>query len=185
MQFDLVTTNHAHPAMPQLAFNDRISTGVAPGGTLLIVAHLHRLDGTRTPRAAPARRGIRHPHRHHRGPGQHPLEDQHRPRAHPHAHRARGPGSSSARRRRSHHTTPLTAPLRQRQGFLLRRRCLMPKPARGSNVGESSESRATPGAHSVEIANAGHMVAGDENEVFAAAVGRFVDGLALCHASNA
>jgi pimeloyl-ACP methyl ester carboxylesterase len=45
--------------------------------------------------------------------------------------------------------------------------------------------RLIPGAHSVEIANAGHMVAGDENEVFDSAVGRFVDGLALCHASNA
>ena len=44
--------------------------------------------------------------------------------------------------------------------------------------------RLIPGAHSVEIANAGHMVAGDENEVFDAAVGRFVDGLALSHPSN-
>ncbi|MEV4808827.1 class I SAM-dependent methyltransferase [Micromonospora avicenniae] len=39
--FDLVTTNYAHPAMPQLAFYDRISAWVAPGGTLLIVGHLH------------------------------------------------------------------------------------------------------------------------------------------------
>jgi pimeloyl-ACP methyl ester carboxylesterase len=44
--------------------------------------------------------------------------------------------------------------------------------------------RLIPGAHSVEIANAGHMVAGDENDVFDAAVGRFVDGLALSHPSN-
>ncbi|MDT7725885.1 MAG: hypothetical protein QOI21_2461 [Actinomycetota bacterium] len=40
-QFDLVTTHYAHPAMPQLAFYERISDWVAPGGTLLIVGHLH------------------------------------------------------------------------------------------------------------------------------------------------
>lgn len=40
-QFDLVTTHYAHPAMAQLAFYDRIATWVAPGGTLLIVGHLH------------------------------------------------------------------------------------------------------------------------------------------------
>jgi cyclopropane fatty-acyl-phospholipid synthase-like methyltransferase len=39
-QFDLVTTHYAHPAMPQLAFYERISGWVAPGGTLLIVGHL-------------------------------------------------------------------------------------------------------------------------------------------------
>ena len=41
MRFDLVTTHYAHPAMPQLAFYERISDWVAPGGTLLIVGHLH------------------------------------------------------------------------------------------------------------------------------------------------
>jgi SAM-dependent methyltransferase len=40
-QFDLVTTHYAHPAMPQLVFYERISDWVAPGGTLLIVGHLH------------------------------------------------------------------------------------------------------------------------------------------------
>ncbi|GAB1642807.1 class I SAM-dependent methyltransferase [Krasilnikovia sp. MM14-A1259] len=40
-QFDLVTTHYAHPAMPQPAFYGRISEWVAPGGTLLIVGHLH------------------------------------------------------------------------------------------------------------------------------------------------
>jgi SAM-dependent methyltransferase len=39
--FDLVTTHYAHPAVPQLEFYDRIATWVAPGGTLLIVGHLH------------------------------------------------------------------------------------------------------------------------------------------------
>jgi SAM-dependent methyltransferase len=41
MRFDLVTTHYAHPAMPQPAFYDRIAAWVAPGGTLLIVGHLH------------------------------------------------------------------------------------------------------------------------------------------------
>ncbi|NEE04654.1 class I SAM-dependent methyltransferase [Phytoactinopolyspora halotolerans] len=40
-RFDLVTTHYAHPAMPQLEFYDRIAAWVAPGGTLLIVGHLH------------------------------------------------------------------------------------------------------------------------------------------------
>ncbi|KQO95805.1 class I SAM-dependent methyltransferase [Leifsonia sp. Leaf264] len=39
--FDLVTTNYAHPTIPQLDFYRRISRWVAPGGTLLIVGHLH------------------------------------------------------------------------------------------------------------------------------------------------
>jgi SAM-dependent methyltransferase len=41
MRFDLVTTHYAHPAMPQTAFYERIAGWVAPGGTLLIVGHLH------------------------------------------------------------------------------------------------------------------------------------------------
>ena len=45
-RFDLVTTHYAHPAMPQLAFYDRISGWVAPGGTLLIVGHLHTPGAT-------------------------------------------------------------------------------------------------------------------------------------------
>src|SRR5688500_4451143 len=40
-QFDLVTSHYAHPAMPQLEFYDRIATWVNPGGTLLLVGHLH------------------------------------------------------------------------------------------------------------------------------------------------
>lgn len=44
--FDLVTTHYAHPTMPQLDFYDRIAQWVAPGGTLLIVGHLHTHDST-------------------------------------------------------------------------------------------------------------------------------------------
>mgnify|MGYP003526898612 FL=1 len=40
-QYDLVTTHYAHPAMPQLEFYERTASWVAPGGTLLIVGHLH------------------------------------------------------------------------------------------------------------------------------------------------
>ncbi|MEW2400808.1 class I SAM-dependent methyltransferase [Streptomyces sp. NPDC046862] len=46
VRFDLVMTCYAHPAMPQLEFYDRISGWVAPGGTLLIVAHLHNQAST-------------------------------------------------------------------------------------------------------------------------------------------
>jgi SAM-dependent methyltransferase len=45
-RFDLVTTHYAHPAMPQLEFYDRIAGWVAPGGTLLIVGHLHTHGAT-------------------------------------------------------------------------------------------------------------------------------------------
>lgn len=43
-RFDLVISNYAHPSMPQLDFYDRIADWVAPGGTLLIVGHLHHPD---------------------------------------------------------------------------------------------------------------------------------------------
>lgn len=43
-RFDLVTTHYAHPAMPQLDFYERIAGWVAPGGTLLVVGHLHSHD---------------------------------------------------------------------------------------------------------------------------------------------
>jgi SAM-dependent methyltransferase len=46
MRFDLVTTHYTHPAMPQLAFYDRVSAWVEPGGTLLIVGHLHTSGAT-------------------------------------------------------------------------------------------------------------------------------------------
>jgi 2-polyprenyl-3-methyl-5-hydroxy-6-metoxy-1,4-benzoquinol methylase len=41
-RYDLVTTHYAHPAMPQLEFYVRTASWVAPGGTLLIVGHLHQ-----------------------------------------------------------------------------------------------------------------------------------------------
>lgn len=40
-RWDLVVTNYAHPAIPQLDFYRRIADWVVPGGTLLIVGHLH------------------------------------------------------------------------------------------------------------------------------------------------
>lgn len=45
-EFDLVITNYAHAALPQLAFYRRIANWVVPGGTLIIVAHLRRPTGT-------------------------------------------------------------------------------------------------------------------------------------------
>jgi SAM-dependent methyltransferase len=53
--WDLVVTNYAHSAAGQLAFYERIASWVAPGGTLLIVGHLHDHE--------------HHEHGHH---GQHP-----------------------------------------------------------------------------------------------------------------
>lgn len=42
--WDLVVTNYAHPDSGQLDFYRHIASWVAPGGTLLIVGHLHRSD---------------------------------------------------------------------------------------------------------------------------------------------
>lgn len=49
--YDLVTTFYAHPAIPQLAFYERIARWVAPRGTLLIVGH-HRARDTRQDHAS-------------------------------------------------------------------------------------------------------------------------------------
>ena len=65
-RFDLVTTHYAHPAMPQLAFYRRISRWVAPGGTLLIVGHLHG------PHTTSHEHGAQHRHQNH---GDHPPEE--------------------------------------------------------------------------------------------------------------
>ncbi len=42
--FGLVTTHYAHSSLPQLELYDRLASWVAPGGTLLIVGHLHTHD---------------------------------------------------------------------------------------------------------------------------------------------
>lgn len=39
--YDLVATHYAHATIPQLALYDRLASWVAPGGTLLVVGHLH------------------------------------------------------------------------------------------------------------------------------------------------
>lgn len=39
--YDLVTTHYAHATIPQLELYDRLASWVAPGGTLLVVGHLH------------------------------------------------------------------------------------------------------------------------------------------------
>ena len=65
-RFDLVTTHYAHPAMPQLEFYDRIAGWVAPGGTLLVVGHLH------THGAPDDGHGHGHGHEHGHGHGHQP-----------------------------------------------------------------------------------------------------------------
>lgn len=61
-QFDLVSTNYAHAAIPQLQLYQRLAQWVAPGGVLIIVGHLHQPDA--------------HKHEHHGGADaqQHPQE---------------------------------------------------------------------------------------------------------------
>lgn len=54
-RWDLVFTGYAHPATSQLAFYRRLSSWVAPGGTLLILAH--RQDAPRSGGTQPD-----HPH---------------------------------------------------------------------------------------------------------------------------
>ncbi len=61
--YDLVTTHYAHPAIPQLEFYDRLASWVAPGGTLLIVGHLHQ----------DAAGGAGHGHGHEHGDNQPPA----------------------------------------------------------------------------------------------------------------
>jgi SAM-dependent methyltransferase len=62
-QYDLVTTFYAHPAMPQLAFYDRLASWVAPQGTLLIVGHLHH-ESAAVNRAETGAEGHGHGHGH-------------------------------------------------------------------------------------------------------------------------
>ncbi len=53
-QWDLVLTSYAHPSIPQLDFYRRVSRWVAPGGNVLIIAHLHdpAAEGHQHPREA-------------------------------------------------------------------------------------------------------------------------------------
>lgn len=76
-RFDLVTTHYAHPTIPQLAFYERISRWVSPGGTLLIVGHLHSDN--------PAAHNHDHAHHHH-----HNHHHEH------HGHQAHPPQEASA-----------------------------------------------------------------------------------------
>ncbi|MDN5808408.1 MAG: class I SAM-dependent methyltransferase [Brevibacterium sp.] len=61
-KYDLVTTHYAHPAMAQSAFYDRIASWVAPGGTLLIVGHLHHRRGDSTSHSSAGESGHGHSH---------------------------------------------------------------------------------------------------------------------------
>lgn len=60
-QYELVASSYAHPTIPQLDFYERIAGWVAPGGTLLIVGHLHDDTGAHS-----------HGHGHDGGHGEHP-----------------------------------------------------------------------------------------------------------------
>ncbi|WEO77015.1 class I SAM-dependent methyltransferase [Cryobacterium sp. SO2] len=70
-QFDLVVTNYAHPAIPQLAFYDRIARWVAPGGTLLIVGHLQHGAGPAHGHEDGHAPGDQHQHQHQHQHGEH------------------------------------------------------------------------------------------------------------------
>lgn len=52
--WDLVVTSYAHAQIGQLPFYRRIASWVAPGGTLLIVGHLHHGHGHDHPQGATA-----------------------------------------------------------------------------------------------------------------------------------
>jgi SAM-dependent methyltransferase len=56
--FELVTTHYAHPAMSQLAFYERLSGWVAPGGSLLVVGHLHGDHGPHDDHHPPAEASV-------------------------------------------------------------------------------------------------------------------------------
>ena len=56
-RWDLVMTSYAHPPSSQVEFYRRISRWVAPGGTLLVVGHLHGsgvMSGDEAPRGRPS-----------------------------------------------------------------------------------------------------------------------------------
>lgn len=78
-RFDLVTTHYAHPAVAQLAFYERVATWVAPGGTLLIVGHLHHEGGQGQDHAQGESQGHGqgHGHGHGHGHGERHEEQRH------------------------------------------------------------------------------------------------------------
>ncbi|MEV1172394.1 hypothetical protein [Nonomuraea sp. NPDC049784] len=108
-QFDLIMTHYAHPAMPQLEFYDRVAGWVAPGGTLLIVKHLHTPGSTGHGHHAPAEASATFAAITARMDGI-GVGDRHRRRAPPHAHRPRGPSGPPPRCRRARHPTPVITP---------------------------------------------------------------------------
>ncbi|AMB60202.1 SAM-dependent methyltransferase [Microterricola viridarii] len=63
-QFDLVASSYAHPTIAQLDFYERIARWVAPGGTLLLVGHLHDSSGQQHEHG--------HEHEHEHGHGHRP-----------------------------------------------------------------------------------------------------------------
>jgi SAM-dependent methyltransferase len=77
-RFDLVTTHYAHPAMAQLDFYERIGAWVAPGGTLLIVGHLHAPDAAGHGHHPPGGHGHQPPAGHTHQP---PAGEEHHPPA--------------------------------------------------------------------------------------------------------
>ena len=106
-KFDLVATHYAHPAIPQLDFYVRISDWVAPGGTLLIVGHLHQHGHGHWARAWARRwstaRGHGERRGHHGSSGRGRVAGSHGRRA---AAQRRGSGwrnSITRRRRRTRH----------------------------------------------------------------------------------
>lgn len=68
--WDLVVTSYAHSQTGQLAFYQRLGSWVAPGGTLLIVGHLHNSHNSRHGDHHGSSSG--HPEHRHR----HPVRDR-------------------------------------------------------------------------------------------------------------
>ncbi|MFF5051612.1 class I SAM-dependent methyltransferase [Micromonospora sp. NPDC000663] len=108
-RFGLVTTHYAHPAMSHLAFYDRISGWVAPGGTLLIVGRLHAAGVTGHGHHPPAEASVTVADIT-AGLGGDTWEITTRPGARAHDHRTGRSREDASRRRRPRHATPVSAP---------------------------------------------------------------------------
>lgn len=103
--FDLVTTFYAHPDIPQLDFYARIAEWVAPGGTLLIVGHLHDGGGHASAHAHADDHAAEHAH----GDG-HPAEHAHAD-GHPAAHAEHAHGDDHPAEPSSAHAHEPTVPV--------------------------------------------------------------------------